>query len=147
MPLASERRLGVAFVAATVAVAAAAGVLIHRAGSGDVRLCRRVFAGLVHGDAKVRAAIDWERLKALDVDVGAAYAQLPDAQEKRNYQDAFIRSFAEGFRQGGATLRAFTNWRLGEDGTVSADYPAKQKTLRFRLSASGTQVREIGWAS
>ena len=144
----SMKRHGIEYAAlALVAGIAAAAAFAHLSGSPEVRLCRRVFAGLVNGHEAVRAAIDWERLKALDVDVGAAYAQLPDEQEQRNYQDAFVRSFAEGFRQGGATLRAFTNWRLGEDGTVSADYPAKQKTLRFRLSVSGKQVQEIGWAS
>lgn len=147
MPLTSEQRVGMAFVAASVVAAAAAGALIVRAGSGEVRRCQRVFAGLARGDAGVRAAIDWERLKALDVDVGAAYAQLPDEQEKREYERAFIRSFAQGFRQGGAAVKGFTNWRMSEDGTVRADYPAKQKTLRLRLSPDGRRVQEIGWAS
>jgi len=142
----SVKRHGVDYAAlALVAGVAAAAAFAHLSGSPEVRLCRRVFAGLVNGNEAVRAAIEWERLKALGVDVGAAYARLPDEREQQEYQQAFVRSFAEGFQRGGATLRSFTNWRLGEDGTVSVEYPAKQKTLRFRLSATGKQVQEIGW--
>jgi len=147
MSLAGERRVGAPFVVAALIVAAAAGALIHRAWSRDVRLCQRVFAGLVKGNDAVREAIDWERLMALDVDIGASYRQLSTPAEQVAYERMFIRGFSEGFRQAEATPEAFRGWRRGADGTVSADYPAKQKTLRFRLSIDGKRVQEMGWAS
>ena len=111
----------------------------------EVRLCKRAFTGLVKGDASVRNTIEWTQLKALAVDVGAAYSTL-SPQDQAAYQEAFIKQFSEGFRQGGATARAFTHWRRQEPGTVAVDYPAKQRTLLFRLTgAEPARITGIAW--
>ncbi len=112
----------------------------------DVRFCRRTLAQLVNSDLSVSRAIDWPHLQALEVNVGATYAALPNRQEQVSYEQAFIRSFAQGFRQSGGRLNGFTRWSVARDGTVSADYPAKQKTLVFHLSAGRPhQLEGIGW--
>ena len=110
----------------------------------DVRLCHRVLAQLVNADLAVSRSIDWDHLQALDANVGATYAALQNREERVGYERAFIRNFAEGFRKSGGRLSAFTHWRAEPDGTVSADYPAKQKTLVFRLSGR-RQVDGIAW--
>lgn len=123
-----------------------AGLLVMTVRSrDDVRLCKRVFAGLVKGDVSVRSAIEWTQLKALDVDVGAAYSAL-SPEDQAAYQEAFIKRFAEGFRQGGATARAFTRWRREDAGTVAVDYRAKQRTLLFRLTGrQPARIAGIAW--
>ena len=84
------------------------------------------------------------------MDVGAAYSRLPSEQERRDYRRAFIARFAEGFRQGGGQLNAFSQWRVTEpkDGmtVVAADVPKTQRTLLFQLSkAGGRKVIGIAW--
>ena len=106
----------------------------------DVRFCRDVLTDLARGRQSAQARIDWDRLKALDVDVGATYAKLPNEQEKRQYRQAFIANFATGFSQSGARLDGFANWRVQSDQAgdrvVAADYKPKQKTLLFRISGA-----------
>ena len=131
------------YVALIIMIAAGA-MGVYLFSDHDVRLCRQVLAQLVNGNLAVGRAIDWAHLQALDVDVGAAYAALPNRPEQLNYERAFIRNFAEGFRKSGGRLGAFTHWRAEPDGTVSADYSAKQKTLVFRLSGR-RQVDGITW--
>ena len=117
---------------------------VYLSSDPDVRLCRRALAHLVNGNLSAGRAIDWAHLQALDVDVGAAYAALPNRQEQLNYERAFIQNFAGGFRKNGGRLDALTHWRVEPDGTVSVDYPAKQTTLVFRLSGR-RQVDGIAW--
>ena len=111
----------------------------------DVRLCKRVFAGLVQGDQSVRKHIDWEHLKALDVDVGTDYTKLPSADEQAAYQQGFVRSFSEGFVRSKADPAGFAGWRAQSDGTVTVEYPAKRKTVVFQLSENGKQVSGLAW--
>ena len=142
----SQSRIQHVLVVVGVILAVAAGVYLWT--GSDVRLCRRVLAQLVNADPSVSRAIDWSRLQALEVNVGATYAALANRQEQMDYEHAFIRSFAEGFRKSGGQLSAFTHWRAEPDGSVSADYPAKRKTLVFRLSGSGRhQVDGIVWSA
>ena len=132
-------------VAAGLAVVVA--MVVMNLVNSDVRWCQRVFAGLVKGNPSVRSAIAWDRFRAEDVDVGATYARLPNAQEQLGYQQGFIQSFSKGFQEEGGRLRSFTNWRAETDGSVAVDYPAKQKTLLFHLSAEAgrRQLVGIGW--
>jgi len=111
----------------------------------DVKLCKRVLTGLIQGNQAVRQNIDWDHLTALDVDVGATYAQFRDAHEQTAYQRMFVQKFAEGFAQANANASVFTGWRAQENGTVTVDYPAKSKTLVFRLSKSGKQIAGLAW--
>ena len=133
------------YAVASILVIVVAAFLLNFVGQ-EVRFCRRVLTGLANGNPSVRQAIDWERLQAIGIDVGAAYAQLPSDKERREYQDAFIRSFAEGFRQQGGSVKVFTHWRVEGDGTVAADYPAKNRNLLFQLSGGWRkQVVGIQW--
>jgi hypothetical protein len=104
----------------------------------------------VSGRQSVQSRIDWERLKALEVDVGATYAALPDEKEREAYRQAFIERFSRGFGSTGAGLKDFAGWRVqerAEDRTVvAADYPKKRKVLLFELSAlGGRKVTGIRW--
>lgn len=132
-----------------LAALVAAGAVLFLRGNPEVRVCRRIFTGLVKGEPAVRGLIDWEHLRALGADVGAAYtAQLANAEERQGYEEAFIKSFANGFRQAQASAKGFTNWRVQPDGSVAADYRAKGKTLIFRLSgAPKPRLQELAWRS
>ena len=132
-------------VAAGLAVGAA--LVVVNLVNSDVALCRRTFAGLVKGDPAVRNAIAWDRFQAEEIDVGASYATLTDPRAQRSYQQTFIKAFSAGFAHEGGALGAFTRWRVEPDGAVAVDYPAKQKTLLFRLSseAGRRQVVGLGW--
>jgi hypothetical protein len=126
----------------------AIGVFAMRSGGGDVELCRRTFQGLAEGRPGVQRSIGWERLKALDVDVGAAYAKLPNDGERRQYRQAFIQQFSEGFRRTGGNPEAFVGWRAQgrtDDGrvVVAADYEGKDKTLLLQLSG-GWHKKVVG---
>ena len=136
--------LSAAFSVGVVVIIAA----LLRLSDRDVRFCRGVLHDLVMGRQSVQSRIDWERVTAMGVDIGATYAQLPNDGERAQYRRAFIRNFADGFRKSGGRLDGFTHWMVAPDGTVSADYPAKGKTLVFHLSAGGhRQLEGIGWRS
>lgn len=112
----------------------------------DVRFCRTVFVKLVKGDQSVGNAIDWDHLKALDVDVSATYAQLPNFEAKAAYRQAFIKNFAEGFHKSSGKLEEFTSWHTERDGSIAVEYPAKKRTLVFRLSPEGKRrLTGIAW--
>ena len=137
--LMNARQTPVIGSAALLMAIGAIAVFVMRGSGNDVEVCRRVFQGLAEGRPGVHRRIDWERLKALDVDVGAAYAALPNDQERAGYRRAFIERFSAGFRGTGGSSDAFVRWRAqgrADDGrvVVAADYAAKQKTLLLRLS-------------
>jgi hypothetical protein len=133
-----------------ILVVVAAAVFFLRYSEGDVSFCRSVLQNLVRGKPAAQRQIEWTQLKALDVDVGAIYSQLPSDQEKRDYRLAFISRFAEGFRQGGGQLSVFGPWRVAEpkDGmiVVAADVPQAKRTLLFQISnASGRKLVGLQW--
>ena len=140
----SEAKMSVEWSAGLEAVVLVGAVIWSLMGQ-DVRLCKRVFAGLVQGDQSVRKHIDWEHLKALDVDVGTDYTKLPSADEQAAYQQGFVRSFSEGFVRSKADPAGFAGWRAQSDGTVTVEYPAKSKTVVFQLSENGKQVAGLAW--
>lgn len=145
MRRAREGSGSVAYAAGMVAVVAVVAALLKLPGR-DVRFCQRVLTGLAAGSVSVRQAIAWERLRAMDVDVGASYNQLADPAERAAYQRAFIQSFAEGFRQSGAAPGAFTNWRKASQRSVIAEYPAKQRTVVFQVvGLMRLQLAGIQW--
>ena len=140
--LASKKSLGpLALVGGVITLA---GLLVWNTFGQDVKLCKRVFVGLVTGDQSVRKKIDWNHFVALDVDVGATYTQLPPA-EQLPYEETFVRNFSLGFARAKADPSGFVNWRAQEDGTVAVDYPAKNKTAIFKLSENGKQVAGLAW--
>lgn len=134
-------------LALLVGVLGTAWVLLNR---GEAALCRSVFTKLAQGKASVRSQIAWERLQALDIDVGATYSQLTTDKERRAYQEAFIQQYAQAFGAAGGSPAAFTGWRVQEQREgqviVAADDPAKQKTLLMNVPASGPKRLEaIQW--
>ncbi len=128
-----------------IGVVVALGLFVANFMGRDVKLCKRVLTGLIQGNHAVRQHIDWGHLTALDVDVGATYTQIQDAQKQAAYQHVFVQKFAEGFAQAKADASVFTGWRAQGNGTVAVDYPAKNKTLVLRLSESGKQVAGFSW--
>ena len=126
-------------------------IFLFPRGNPEVNLCRSVFSGLVRGDYAAQKFIDWNNLKAVGVDVGAAYSQLPGEREKLNYRQAFIKSLSMGFNQTGAKLSAFTNWRVydssGGRTIIAADVPKGTRILfTFLRSPDGKKrLTDIQW--
>lgn len=116
-----------------VLVIAAALALVVKIKNTDIDFCRSVFNGLAQGKVSVERFIDWQNLKALDKDIGADYRGLPDENQRLAYRRAFIRSFAMGFRQGGARPGNFTHWRpYSRDSNkiiVAADHLGRDRTV------------------
>ena len=136
--------------AALAAAMLLGGSVVMRLVQGDAGVGREIFSGLVNGRQSVHSRIDWEHLKALDVDVGATYTALPDEQQQEAYRTAFIERFSREFQSTGASLKDFSGWRLQErqdDQTIVAvDYPKKQKTLLLAVSDGGTKkLTGIQW--
>lgn len=136
---------------AMLGLVAIAGVaFVARASRSEVGFCREVLKGLAEGKPSVKGRIAWERLRALDVDVGATYQALPNEEERAKYRQAFVLSFSQGFRQQGGAVKAFQRWRVherrGTQVVVAADYVSKQKTLLMGIPASGPKKLEtIQW--
>lgn len=148
--MASSKQSQWVFGAGVVAVLAAAAIVLRPWLTDDAAWCRRVFVGLAQGSQYVYESIDWERLKALDRDIGAEYRALPNEDERMGYRQAFIGRFAAGLREGKAQHEDFTNWRVVERGagrvTVAADYSEKQSTLLFQISElGGRRLEGIRW--
>jgi hypothetical protein len=116
----------------------------------DVRFCRSALDGLVKGAIKVERLIDWEKLEALGIDVGANYRRFTNPQDKETYRRLFIRNFAVGFQKGEGDFKKFTNWRVllrkGAKVVVAADYLLYNKTVLFTLfKSSKTKLIAIEW--
>jgi hypothetical protein len=101
--------------------------------------CRKVFNGLVKGSYAVQKFIDWEKLKAMNVDVGATYIKFTTEKQRSDYKQAFIKYLSLGFKQTGSKLDLFTNWRAYDRYTdktvVAADY--RGKIILFTISRDG----------
>lgn len=131
-------------------VAAIVLLFVLRLSQGEVAFCRNVFRNLVNGSQSAQRHIDWEHLKAVGVDVGKTYTELPNDQARAQYRKAFVSNFAMGFRRTEGNLGAFRRWRVqGRDGdriVVAADYETKQTTLLLSIPASGKkQLEAIQW--
>lgn len=95
-----------------IAIVMGALVFFIRLKTEDTDFCRKVFNGLVKGSYGVQKFIDWEKLKAMKVDVGATYIQFTIEKQRSDYKKAFIKYLSLGFRQAGGKLNLFTNWRI-----------------------------------
>ncbi len=144
-----ERQAIVGYVVAVITILAAV-ALWMRWSNQEVEFCHRVLGDLVHGRQAAQRSIDWEHLKAMGVDVGAAYALLPDDKARAKYRETFIKGFAEGFRRINGQMSAFAHWRIYKRETdstiVATDDTRHKKTLLFTIPATGAkQIEGIQW--
>jgi hypothetical protein len=149
--MANDRKIAILIV---VIIALASGLFL-RIKNRDIDFSRRVFYYLTTGRNAAQAMIDWQNLKAVGVDVGATYSDLPNDNERTNYRKAFINRFALGFQNTGGNFKSFINWRAypkpyGQDcancAVVAADYQGKDKTILFTLSKDGRKkLKAIQW--
>lgn len=103
----------------------------------DVQLTRRIFNGLCQGNQSVQNLIDWEKLKAMGVDVGKTYTGLVYEKERRDYKRMFFFNLAYTFKASGGKTSAFTNWRVkGQDinNTIIAVDTVSGKVLLLTLA-------------
>lgn len=109
----------------------------------DVTFAKDAVEGLLNGDASVADAFDWENLKVPGADAGAAYQDLPDDENRVEFQRGFIEKFSESFKASGASVDDLTNWREqskeGETTIVAVD-TVTGKTMRvFVVRRDGRQ--------
>ena len=145
--MAQDRTASIMRQMALAIVVAVLAVFLVRLGRGEVAFCRGVLAHLAQGRQSVQRQIDWDHLQALEVNVGEAYARLPNAREQEQYRRAFVQQFAVAFQRTGAAPKDFTGWRIAERSgpriVVAADYPSKRRTLLLQVSG-GWKKRVVG---
>ncbi len=99
----------------------------------DVVFARESVEALLDGDTNAADAFDWENLKVPGADAGAAYSEMPDDENRTEFQKGFIEKFSESFKQSGATTSDLKNWREaareGERTVVAVD-TTTGKTMR-----------------
>ncbi len=99
----------------------------------DVVFAREAVEGLLGGDTNAADAFDWENLKVPGADAGAAYREMPDDENRAEFQKGFIEKFSESFKASGASTGDLRNWReAGREGerTVVAVDTTTGKTMR-----------------
>ena len=131
-------------------VAAALAMGVHRFQNGDVAFCRRAFTDLAKGRQSVQRRIDWEHFRALDTNIGVAYAALPNDRERADYRDAFVSQFAQGFQSSGSRAQTLSRWKVQEraDGhtVVAGSDETGNLTLLFQIPQAGRKRLEaIQW--
>ena len=117
-----RNRIGLMIIAAAVFAALLSGC----AGQDTVAFARRVFNGLIDGRFGVRSSIDWANLKMMGIETGAVYASLQTDSQRADFERSFIESFSRGYKEQGATKKAFSNWRLGT--------PAEDPKIKYVLA-------------
>jgi len=99
----------------------------------DVAFAKDAVEGLLNGDASVADAFDWENLKVPGANAGEAYKDLPDEENRVEFQRGFIEKFSESFKASGASVNDLTNWREqskeGETTIIAVD-TVTGKTMR-----------------
>jgi len=117
----------------------------------DVQLTRRIFNDLCAGRQGVENLIDWQTLKAIDIDVGLTYSQLRNEKEKKDYRKSFIYNFSKSFKAAGGRTSNFFNWRIKtQDATgtiVAADTGGQGKVILFTITKMSGQrkLTAINW--
>ena len=64
----------------------------------ELDVARAALAGLIQANSSVASLLNWEKLKAVGVDVGAEYSAFKIDKDKVNYKKYFIRGFSAGFK-------------------------------------------------
>lgn len=116
----------------------------------DVKLGRLILTGLVKGSVEVEKFIDWEKLVALNVNVGKTYKSITNSEDRIKYRRSFMTGFSVGFKSVKGNLDKFVNWRIVQRKptkvVVAADYLLYNKTILFvLLKLKGTKLIAIGW--
>lgn len=120
-------------------------LLIGCAPLDDVSFARSTMELMINGRYSARTRLDWPVLKILTADIGKEYSNLKTKQDRENYEQSFIKSFAEGYKKAGAKASAFFGWRTFSDYktkspnvTVVAAYAHDKTTsLLFVISHEG----------
>ena len=134
-----------AYVGATLIGVVGLALFLQPFHGDEVGFCRRILGAFTTGKRYVQSSIDWEQFQVLGIDVGSAYRELPNEEERAKFREAFLVKCGEGFRKEHGRLNDFVNWRLQQPGpvaVVAVDYPLKQKTLLFHVSTVGDKHLE-----
>ncbi|KPK98527.1 MAG: hypothetical protein AMJ95_03995 [Omnitrophica WOR_2 bacterium SM23_72] len=117
----------------------------------DVQLARRIFNEMCAGRKSVENLIDWQTLKAVDIDVGSTYSQFRTENDKKDYRKAFLYNFSGSFKSAGGRTSNFFNWRLkAKDAAstiVAADTAGQGKVILFTITkiAGQRKLTAINW--
>ncbi len=114
----------------------------------NVYFTRQAYSGLIKGDLKAAEQIDWQNFKVLGNDIGALYNRQDNELEKKDFQNAFIKSFSNGFNRSGAEFSSYARWRLepGQPDIVAADDKAHKKTVLFFISGGAKRkLAGLAW--
>ena len=110
----------------------------------DVVFAREAVEGLLGGDVAVAEAFDWENLKVPGADAGAAYQEMPDDENREEFQKGFVEKFSESFKQSGASVDDLKNWREqskeGERTVVAVDTTTGKTMHVFVVRRDGRQL-------
>lgn len=143
---------------AIVAILIAAGVFfififMRQPQEQDIDFCRTVWVDLHKGDQRAVKYIDWEHLKLMGKDIGAHYALAQEQQKGKEYQQAFLKGTAFGFRRYAKATGVFRNWRIyyqdPEKTVIAVDSvrPDKTSIMLFTLlkNAGEKHLISIDW--
>lgn len=113
----------------------------------ELDTARAALAGLIQANQSVAGLLNWEKLKAIGVNVGAEYSAFKGDKDKVNYKKYFIRGFSAGFKEVKGNYKEFSNWRIYEKTAqktvVAADY--RGKILLFSLPKNEKKIIDIQW--
>lgn len=111
----------------------------------DVDFAREAVEGLLAGDAAVVEDFDWENLKVPGAaDAGEAYREMPDDENREEFQQGFVEKFSESFKQSGASVNDLKNWREqskeGERTVIAVDTTTGKTMHVFVVRRDGRQL-------
>ena len=109
----------------------------------DVEYAREFFRLMAEGDDSVKAMIDWENLKMMNVDVGAMYRSTSGEAARNKETTNFIRGYSNSFKKSGGKVELLSNWREqsrdGNNTIVAADGQVGQRLLITVSHINGQQ--------
>ncbi len=91
---------------------------------GDVTFAKSTFESLARGDSAVADKIDWPVFTATGQNIGAEYVETTSGVEKEKLVSGFITGFATSFRESGASVENFTNWRVSHHDKLRTEVAA-----------------------
>mgnify|MGYP001580186415 FL=1 len=122
-------------------------LFLFKAKHNELDTARAALTGLIQSNSSVQGLLNWEKLKAVGVDVGAVYRGFKTDKDRDNYKKYFIRGFSAGFKEVKGNYQEFGSWRVYEKTVqktvVAADY--RGKILLFTLPKNEKKIIEIQW--